>query len=214
MRRQLSGALTLALLAGSLLACKQQESPTAPAGRTASERAAARPKPQPITLPAETELRVSLLTRLSSDDNAAGDTFEGTLTEPVLLNGKEVIPKHAKVWGKVSNTVKSGRLKQRAELWATLTAIEAKGKKYNVSTSTAGEKEGSKAKRDIILIGGGTGAGAAIGGAAGGGKGAGIGAAIGAGAGTAIAAATGKRDIVYPPETVILFRLSEPLTIS
>ncbi len=52
-----------------------------------------------------------------------------------------------------------------------------------------------------------------MGGATGGGKGAGIGAAIGAGAGTAAALLTGKRNINFPPETVLRFRLEEELKI-
>ena len=62
-------------------------------------------------------------------------------------------------------------------------------------------------------FGGGAGGGAAIGGATGGGKGAGIGAAIGAGAGTAAAMLTGKRDVKFPPETLLRFALEQELTI-
>ncbi len=63
------------------------------------------------------------------------------------------------------------------------------------------------------MIGGGTGLGAIIGGIAGGGKGAAIGALAGAGAGTAGATMTGKRDISIPAETVLSFKLSQPLQL-
>jgi len=62
-----------------------------------------------------------------------------------------------------------------------------------------------KGKRDAGFIGGGAAGGAVIGALAGGGKGAAIGAAAGAGAGTAGAAATGKKDIEFPPETRLTF---------
>jgi len=65
----------------------------------------------------------------------------------------------------------------------------------------------------VLFIGGGSGAGAAIGAAAGGGKGAAIGAAIGAAAGTVGAAATGKKDISFPSETVLRFRLEQELKV-
>jgi len=120
----------------------------------------------------------------------------------------------ADVTGRVTKSVASGRLKERAELWLTLTEVKISGKTYTVSTSTTGQKEGSKATRDVLFIGGGAGAGAAIGGAAGGGKGAGIGAAIGAAAGTAGAMATGQRDIKFPPETVLRFTLEQELKVS
>jgi hypothetical protein len=52
-----------------------------------------------------------------------------------------------------------------------------------------------------------------IGGIAGGGKGAAIGAAVGAGAGTGAAAATGKKDIEIPAETLFRFSLKSAVTI-
>lgn len=176
------------------------------AGRTA-------PKAQPVVLPAGTELTTRLISSLSSKDAKAGDTFEASLDEAVVVDGKTVIPKGADVSGKVTNAVSSGRLKQRAELWVTLTEIKVGGKTYEISTSTTGMKEGSKATRDVIFIGGGAGAGAAIGGIAGGGKGAAIGAAIGAAAGTAGAMMTGKKEIEFPAETKLRFRLKQELSI-
>ncbi len=166
-----------------------------------------------VVLPVGTELTTRLVDSLNSKDSKAGDTFQATLDKPVVVDGKGVIPKGADITGKVTNAVPSGRLKQRAELWVTLTEIKVGGKTYEISTSTAGQKEGSKATRDVVFIGGGAGAGAAIGGIAGGGKGAAIGAAIGAAAGTAGAMATGKKEIAFPSETVLRFRLEKELSI-
>jgi len=174
---------------------------------------AVKPKPAPIVIPAGTNLDVRLNTGLTSEDNTDGDTFEGELESPLVVGEKVAIPKGADVKGKVTKAVKSGRLKQRAELWVTLTEVTFRGKQWPIATSTTGHKEGSKTTRNILFIGGGGGAGAAIGGIAGGGKGAGIGAAIGAGSGLAGAMLTGKRDIKFPPETLLRFELEEQLTI-
>ncbi len=203
------------LILGLLLAgC----SVAAPPGEGESETAetAARPavvRPKPMVVPAGTTLEVRLITGLSSETNNAGDPFEGTLENAVVLGDRVAIPKGSEVKGKVTGVVKSGRLKQRAELWVALTEITVRGKTYELASATTGHKEGSKTTRNIIFIGGGAGGGAAIGGAAGGGKGAGIGAAIGAGAGTAAAMLTGKRDVKFPPETVLGFDLEQPLSI-
>jgi len=168
---------------------------------------------EPIVIPAGTALVVRLTTGASSKANENGDSFEGTLEEPVVVGEKVAIPQGAEVEGKVAYAVPSGRLKQRAELWLTLTEVEVNGDRYEVVTTTSGRKEGSKAKRDVLFIGGGAGAGALIGGLTGGGKGAAIGAGVGAGGGTAAAALSGQRDIHFPPETRLRFRLKEDLKV-
>lgn len=198
------------------------EGAAAPTGKARSSgeaprRTPARAKPAPVaapvTLPLGTELDVRLITSLSSKENKEGDTFAGTLENPIALNSNTVIPKSTDVTGRVTSAVPSGRLKQRAELWVTLTSVKVGEKEYEIQTNTAGQKEGTKATRDILFIGGGSGAGAAIGGAAGGGKGAGIGAAIGAAAGTAGAMMTGKREVQFPSESVLRFELTKDLVI-
>jgi hypothetical protein len=173
-------------------------------------KAAAAP---PVTLAADTELEVRLISGLSSKTSKDGETFSASLDKAIEVNGKTIIPKGADVTGTVTKAVPSGRLKQRAELWVTLTSVTVGGKSYDIATSTTGHKEGSKVTRDVIFIGGGAGGGAAIGGLAGGGKGAAIGAAIGAGAGTAAAMLTGQKDIRFPPETQLRFRLTNPVDI-
>jgi hypothetical protein len=164
-------------------------------------------------VPAETALEVRLTTGLSSKDNKAGDTFTASMEKAVTVNGQTVIPKGAEVTGTVTTAVPSGRMKQRAELWVTLTSVQVGRKAYDLSTSTTGHKEGSKATRDVLFIGGGAGAGAGIGAIAGGGKGAAIGAMIGAGAGTAGAMMTGQKDIKFPSESVLRFTLKEEIRI-
>lgn len=181
----------------------------------ASEAAEAKPaaKPKSVTLPAGTELEVILQTGLSSKANSNGDAFEGTLNRDVVIGGKTILPKDAEVAGVVTKAKKSGRLKGRAELWVTLTRIRHGKRDYDLATDEVGHKEGSKTKRNVLFIGGGTGAGAAVGAVAGGGKGAATGAAIGAAAGTAGALLTGKKNIKFPPETVLLFVLEKAVKI-
>jgi len=191
-------------------ACSQQPA-IGPAGEGGTRSIAA--QSQSMVIPAGTTLEVRLTTGVNSKDNKAGDSFEGSLEQPVVAGDRVAIPKGAVVTGRVTGAVPSGRLKQRAELWVTLASVTVKGKRYDLATTTTGHKEGSKATRDIVFIGGGAGAGAAVGGIAGGGKGAAIGTAIGAGAGTAGAMLTGQREIKFPPETLLRFKLEKELSV-
>ena len=76
--------------------------------------------------------------------------------------------------------------------------------------TSAGPSKG----RDAAAIAGTTGLGAAIGGAVDGGAGAGIGAAAGAAAAVAGVLLTPGRPTVMPPETLLTFRLQEPITVN
>ena len=156
---------------------------------------------------------VRLLDTLSSENSKAGDRFTATLAEPLVMNGRIVARKDTRVTGEVRDAISSGRLSRPALLTLTLMGVESRVGQYPIATGDLTVKADSHAKRDVLIIGGASGAGAAIGGATGGGKGAAIGALIGAGAGTAGAYLTGKREIVLPAETLLTFHVNS-VTIS
>jgi len=165
------------------------------------------------TVPAGTAIEINLDQAVSSKDAKVGQTILGDVAREIRINDLVLIPKGSQAKLHVSAVQASGRLSTPAELYLKLDTLVVNGNTYSVTTSSVGQKAGSKAKRDTVAIGGGTAAGAVIGALAGGGKGAAIGAAVGAGAGTAGAAATGKKDISYPAETKLTFRLTSGLII-
>jgi len=160
-----------------------------------------------------TTVSVRLMDTLDSENSKAGDHFTATLAEPLVMNGRTVAPKGTLVTGQVRDAVSSGRLSRPALLTLSLTGVQSRSGQYPIATGDLTVKADSHAKRDVLIIGGSSGAGAAIGAVAGGGKGAAIGALIGAGAGTAGAYLTGKREIVLPAETLLAFHLNS-VTIS
>ncbi len=132
----------------------------------------------------------------------------------VRLNGKVVIPAGSAVSGVVVTAHSAGKFKGAATLAVRLVAVNVKGESYPIRSNSISQETTGKGKRTGALVGGGAGGGALIGGLAGGGKGALIGGLVGAGAGTVGAAATGNtRDISYPAETVLAFRLSRSLNL-
>ncbi len=170
-------------------------------------------KTTPVEVATGTELSVTLDQAIATDVNKSGEGFSATVSEPVVVNSKTVIPKGATVKGTIVEAVESGRLKGVAVLRLALNSVTVDGKGYDIKTASLSRRGQAHTKRNVGMIGGGAGAGAAIGAIAGGGKGAAIGAAVGAGAGTAGAAATGKKDIKLAPETPLKFKLSEPVTV-
>jgi hypothetical protein len=167
-----------------------------------------------ITIPEGAQFEVTLDESLASNRNHSGDSFAASLSQPVLADGKTVIPAGAHVAGRVVDAKDSGRLHVPARLSVALSSVEVDGQSYDIDTNTIGQTGKNHNKRNLAFIGGGAAGGALIGGLAGGGKGALIGSAIGAGAGTAGAAATGKKDISMPAETHLRFHLLRSITVS
>ena len=223
--------MTFVVMFGGLLAvgCKSDiDSASADASRTADNKAADNrtseasspirdvppaPAPARITIPTDTPLPILLMDRVSSDDSAPGDGFKGTLAEPVQVDGKTVLEKGTVLQGRVVDASKSGRVKGRASLSLKLTGIVRGSQTVPIQTVTYVAVAKSEKKKDAAVIAGGTGVGAAIGAIAGGGKGAAIGAAVGGGAGTGEVLATKGKDVDYPPETRVTFKLAAPVVL-
>jgi hypothetical protein len=167
-----------------------------------------------VTIPEGSEFEVMLDKTLASNRNHAGDSFAASLSQPVVEDGKTIIPAGAHVAGRVVDAKDSGRLHVPARLSVALSSVEVDGKSYDIDTNTIGKTGPNHNKRNLGFIGGGAAGGALIGGLARGGKGALIGSAIGAGAGTAGAAATGKKDISLRAETRLRFYLLRSVTVT
>jgi hypothetical protein len=166
------------------------------------------------SLPAGTAITVTIDQSISSKDAKVGQGVVATVSHDVTANGKVVIPKGAHARLVVTSVQASGRLSTPAKLYLRLKSVEVHGKTIEIATNSAGRTMGGKGKRDTEFIGGGAGGGALIGALAGGGKGAAIGAAAGAGAGTAGAAATGKKEVVFPAETHLSFTTRAAVSIN
>jgi len=180
----------------------------APVQAAAPPPPVAKPKPQPTVIPAGTVLTVKVTQALGSKTSQTGQTFTGTLAQPV-----KGIPSGSSVSGTVLNAKSKGKVKGEGELSITLTSISVKGQSYSIQTTPIDSTVKGKGKRTAGMTAGGAAGGALIGGLAGGGKGAAIGAGVGAGAGLLGGTMTGNKQIEIPAESALSFTLSAPLTI-
>jgi hypothetical protein len=170
---------------------------------------AARRDDQGSTVPAGTVIHVRMIDSLSSDQNQPGETFRASVSSPVVVGGRTVLPKGASAHVKLVNVESAGKIKGRSELMLQLYRVG----NYNVKSNVVAVRGSSQAKK--------TGKDAAIGAAAGGGlgllfgggKGAAIGAGVGAGAGVAHRATKGPKPAVIGSESLVNFRLATPIHV-
>jgi hypothetical protein len=179
------------------------------------------------SVPEGTPLKVKLETTISTFSSKVGDPFQGKISEPVVVDGKTMIPAGAVVEGRVTKLNEPRRIKgkptigifpeaivmpdgQRYMLNAILVDTDIKGTDVNEE----GQFKGSgHDRRDQIEVAAGTGAGMLIGGLVGGGPGLLIGAAIGAGA-TTTHWLVQRHSAVLPSGTQLMMELSRPMTMS
>jgi hypothetical protein len=173
------------------------------------------PPPQQVTLNAGMLLPVRLIDGLSTERNHPGDTFTGTLDQPLVVDGLVIAERGARVEGRVANTDQGGKVSGVASIAVQLTRIHlSDGQTISVQTDNFERKAETTHKTDAAKVGAGAAIGAIIGAIAGGGKGAAIGAGVGGGAGAGDVILTRGKPATLPSETKISFRLSAPITVS
>ncbi len=151
------------------------------------------------TLPPDTVISVQMNGTLSSRTAHVGDKFTATVTVPVYVNGRAVIPAGSIVEGRVTQVTPAKRMNRsgtigidfddllfpngtRVGLVGSLTSDDPETRR-RIDDESRVSAEGNK--RPSVFIGGGAAIGAVLGGIAGGGEGAVLGGVAGAGAGVA-----------------------------
>lgn len=171
------------------------------------------PSRSEYAIPRGTVFRVRLTRAIDTAENRAGDHFTATLDNPILDGTRVIVPRGTLFNGHLTSAKSSGRLRGRAVLGLTLDSFELAGVTYPVVTSSVSRTGGDHKRRNVGLIGGGSGLGAVLGAIAGGPQGALIGAGAGAAAGTAGAAITGKKNVRLASEALLAFALEKPLVL-
>jgi hypothetical protein len=179
-------------------------------------------------LPTGTAVKMKLEATLATFSSKTGDPFSARVTEPVVIDGKTVIPIGATVEGRVSRSSEPRRVAGRPTIAIfPENLVLPNGDKFTLNASLVDTNAGHGTdvnsegqfkgaghdNRDLTEIGIGTGGGMLIGGLAGGGKGFLIGGAIGAT--VTVAHWLGKhRSAMLPAGTEMVMELNRPMTMT
>jgi hypothetical protein len=179
-------------------------------------------------LPTGTAVKMKLETTLATFSSKAGDPFSARVTEPVVMDGKTLIPVGTTVEGRVTKTNEPRRIAGKPTIAIfPETLVLPNGDKFTLNASLVdtnarhgtdvnqeGQFKGDGIDgKDLTEIGLGTGGGMLIGGLSGGGKGFLIGGAIGAT--VTVTHWLGKhRSAMLPAGTELVMELNRPMTMT
>jgi hypothetical protein len=171
--------------------------------------------PETLTLPAGTLLLVRTTDWISTDRNKTGDLIVTYLGQPVIVGGLVVARRGQAISGRIADARKAGRVKGVSQLRLELNQMTlVDGQLLPLATQLLQATASTSNGRDAAAIVGTTAFGAAVGGAATGGPGAAIGAGAGFVASLAGVLLTRGYPTVITPETLLTFRLQNPVTFS
>jgi hypothetical protein len=203
----------------------QQAPPTRDAyGQVEQQQPAARPPaaqtprpaygiPAQLTLKPGTFVTMRINQGLASNHNAVGDSFSGTLMQPIVVDGIVVAQRGEMVYGKVAEAQKvKGVHRLGVELTSLTLADGSQAAVHTQLISRQGPRTPGGQEAGVITST--TAGGAVIGAIAGGGAGAAGGAGIGAAVGIIGVLATRNHPSVIYPETMLTFQTENALTIN
>ncbi|MFN3324866.1 MAG: hypothetical protein ACK5AZ_15315 [Bryobacteraceae bacterium] len=204
-----------ALTAVSLLAasgCAPRPVAQTPPPTTPTVAAAAAPG----VIPAGTELAILTNEPISTKTATPGRAYAAQIVRDVVdSRGNVLVPTGSPATLTVIEVEEPGVI-GRGRLELALNTVTLAGNTYAVVSEPDIRQQRPAVGADpgtLATIGGGAGLGALIGAAAAGGTGAAIGAAIGAVGGTAVRVFTRGSEIEVPAETLMTFRLEQPIRI-
>ena len=166
-----------------------------------------------VTVPAGTRILIRTIDSIDTTKQKTGYRFTASLETNLQADDVVVAPRGTTVYGRLAEASSAGRMKGSSELTLELTDIVINGSAQPILTSTYEVKGNGEGKKTAGKILGGTGLGALIGGIAGGGTGAAIGALAGAAGGTAVAASKKGEQLQIPSESLLEFRLEDPVAL-
>jgi hypothetical protein len=166
-------------------------------------------------LPAGSSISVRTDESIDERNTSAGRTFGASIVEDVTDGSGRVVIARGSPATLIVRSVSEGGTLSSGNFVLDLDSVQVNGRRYVVNTEDVkkGETGVGANRRTAEYVGGGAVLGTLLGAIAGGGKGAAIGAIAGAAAGGGVQVLTKGKEIRVPAETVLKFRLEEPLRL-
>lgn len=203
----LAAAVVVSTGCGAMRTADTTQAPTGPtvAATTAAEG----------MIPAGTQMVIRTDEAIEADKPMAGKTFSATVAEEVQdRNGQTLIPRGSPAELTVAST--QGGAVAGDQLVLALQSVTINGQRRMITSDPIqrGDDESIGAnRRTATMVGGGALLGTLVGAVAGGASGAAVGAAVGAAGGAAAQVLTRGDRINVPAESVLTFRLDQPLQL-
>lgn len=189
----------------------------APMAQQPMHQAPPPPPPAPrfrdVTVEAGTALPVRLTQTLDSATARQGDSFSGVVASDIMQDGVVAIRRGTPVTGRVVEAKDAAHFKGSSLLAIELTGLSARGNRMTIATDAISKEGKGRGTNTAKKAGIGAVGGAILGGILGGGKGAAIGAGVGGAGGAGVNAVTKGEEVQYPSESILRFRMSQPLTV-
>ena len=168
-----------------------------------------------ITIPAGTQLAVTLDTAVGSDTSRVEEPVTAHLTRSIHVQGQTALPEGTRVTGVVTDATQSAKVKGRAHVAMRFDSLTPKGddQRYAIRTAAVTRTAQGTKKKDALKIGAPAAGGAILGAILGGKKGALVGTAVGGGAGTAVVLSTRGEEVHLGKGAAITLKLAAPLTV-
>jgi hypothetical protein len=167
-----------------------------------------------VTLAAGAPILVRMIDGVDSKRNVVGDVFKATLETDLAANNVLVARRGSDVFVRLAYSKEARGLSGSSELQLELTRIIIDGREFPVVSGEYTMKGKGRGGDTAKKVGGGAIVGAIIGGVAGGGTGAAIGAGVGGAAGAGAEILTRGRAVRVPSETLLEFRLDQPVSVT
>jgi hypothetical protein len=196
------------VLAGCAATSSQTRTTAPPAGPVQAATT------EPGVIPAGTTFAVRTNEDINSEQS--GKVYAAEVVQDIVdQSGKVLVPNKSPVQLVIAQATSAGTV-GTATMELALRSVTVNGRRYAVTTAGVeqrGDEGLGRSRRTAEMVGGGALLGTLIGAVAGGGSGAAIGAVAGAAGGAAAQVITRGKEVRVPAETVLTFRLDQPLRL-